>query len=358
MSSLRDFAIRNQVYLERLKAGQAREFNKVLRVFEQSISQAMASLGGVDISKTDRRQLNQILRTMREGQRAALSRQLDELERAMEELSVYEAEFERRSISTALRDVGLLNVSVRPGAAQAAFREAMDRPMSATGQLVRPWLDEMSMREIGQLESTFRRAHTDGWTNSQLMQAVRGTKANGYRDGILSALGRNHEAMVHTVMQHTASTARMATWEQNADIVSGYRWVSTLDSRTTPQCRSLDGREFTQGDGPRPPIHVRCRSTTVAVLDKRFEGLSAGRTRASAEGYTDASQTYYDWLKRQPAGFQDTVLGPTRAKLFRDGGLSSERFAQLSLGRTFEPLTLEEMKRLEPAAFLRAGIED
>jgi hypothetical protein len=69
-----------------------------------------------------------------------------------------------------------------------------------------------------------------------------------------------------------------------------------------------------------------------------------------------ADLSYYDWLKQQPAAFQDKAIGPVRAKLFREGGLSVERFAELQLDRNFAPLTLTQMKVLEPLAFERAGL--
>jgi hypothetical protein len=97
----------------------------------------------------------------------------------------------------------------------------------------------------------------------------------------------------------------------------------------------------------------------VAVT--RFSALFAeGATRASV-GDSGAQQvradlSYYDWLKQQPVAFQDKAIGPVRAKLFRDGGLSVERFADLQLDRNFSPLTLVQMKALEPLAFDRAGL--
>ncbi len=88
--------------------------------------------------------------------------------------------------------------------------------------------------------------------------------------------------------------------------------------------------------------------------------LSKDGTRASVGpnggGQVAADLSYYDWLKLQPSAFQDQALGPTRAKLFRDGGLTLERFSELQLDRNFKPLTLEQMKKLEPLAFERAGI--
>lgn len=72
----------------------------------------------------------------------------------------------------------------------------------------------------------------------------------------------------------------METLKENSDVVQSVEWVSTLDSKTTPQCRTFDKRRFKLTEGPRPPIHISCRSTVVAVT--RFSALFAkDATRAS-----------------------------------------------------------------------------
>jgi hypothetical protein len=42
-------------------------------------------------------------------------------------------------------------------------------------------------------------------------------------------------------------------------------------------------------------------------------------TRASENGQVPSSQTYEDWLRRQPPDAQDEIVGPARADLFRQG---------------------------------------
>lgn len=125
-------------------------------------------------------------------------------------------------------------------------------------------------------------------------------------------------------------------------------------------CQSLDGRQFKVGEGPLPPIHPGCRSTTTPTLSQRFDFLDKGATRASkgADGgeQVPADTTYFAWLKTQPKSFQDAAIGPTRAKLLRNGGLTSDQFSKLSLDKNFKALTLDEMKRLQPAAFEKAGL--
>src|SRR3546814_6812910 len=73
---------------------------------------------------------------------------------------------------------------------------------------------------------------------------------------------------------------------------------------------------------------MNCRSTTVAIIPG-LENLSDILTRASQDGQVKGSLTYYEWLKTQSAQFQDSVLGPTRGKLFRDGGRSEEHTSEL-----------------------------
>lgn len=104
-----------------------------------------------------------------------------------------------------------------------------------------------------------------------------------------------------------------------------------------------------------------CRSTTTPVLSESFSFLQEGAKRASrgASGgkQVDASETYYSWLKRQPKAFQESAIGVKRSQLLRNGGLTSEEFSRLSLNKNFQPLTLAEMRKLQPAVFEKANVD-
>lgn len=99
-------------------------------------------------------------------------------------------------------------------------------------------------------------------------------------------------------------------------------------------------------------IAHNCRSTTIPVIDDDFlDFLDEGAVRAArgADGGTqvDASTTYYDFLKRQPAWFQDEALGPTRGKIFRNAGISPDEFRAISVDGFGRPLTLQQMADLD-----------
>lgn len=160
----------------------------------------------------------------------------------------------------------------------------------------------------------------------------------------------------------------------------------------TPICQSLDGKIFPVGEGPRPPMHFQCRSVRLALLDKdllgsrpsnpatekrllrefstkeniktvttrknlphgtkgRFDAFSRTRKRELI-GTVPAKVTYQQWLKRQPVHVQNDILGVTKGKLFRNGGLTLDRFVD----RRGTELTLVKLKKRNPLAFKQAGI--
>jgi SPP1 gp7 family putative phage head morphogenesis protein len=163
---------------------------------------------------------------------------------------------------------------------------------------------------------------------------------------------RHADTLARTVTNHAANQAKHQVFAENAGILEGYEWVSVLDMRTSLICGGRDGKVYQMGKGPLPPAHWNCRSTVVASIDEDFE-------EPSVEGFRPGSLkekqqlNFGQWLKKQPPEFQDEMLGPTRAKLFRDGGLEIDRFRD-ETGHTY---TLEQLKQLSPLAFQRAGIE-
>jgi SPP1 gp7 family putative phage head morphogenesis protein len=109
-------------------------------------------------------------------------------------------------------------------------------------------------------------------------------------------------ALVRTSINQVANTASQQVYEANQDITKKYRYVATLDTRTSSICRALDGREFEYGKGPTPPQHFNCRSTTVPVIDPDILPPSTTATRASKDGQVPINTTYGKWLKDKMPG--------------------------------------------------------
>ncbi len=126
-------------------------------------------------------------------------------------------------------------------------------------------------------------------------------------------------ALVRTSINQVANAASQQVYEANQDITKKYRYVATLDSRTSAICRALDGREFEYGKGPKPPQHFNCRSTTVAVIDYDnlpFDPPPPGK-RAAQGGMVPADQSYGQWLANQSKSVQEQALGKSKVPYFR-----------------------------------------
>jgi SPP1 gp7 family putative phage head morphogenesis protein len=160
--------------------------------------------------------------------------------------------------------------------------------------------------------------------------------------------------LVRTSINQVANTASQQVYEANQDITKKYRYVATLDTRTSSICRALDGKEFPYGKGPTPPQHFNCRSTTVPIID--YEGLGftppPPAKRASAGGQVPADQTYGQWLAKQPRDVKAEALGPGKVAYFNrlaDKYGPTDAIAKLVRDDGSE-LTLEQLsKRYGPA---------
>lgn len=155
------------------------------------------------------------------------------------------------------------------------------------------------------------------------------------------------ETLIRTSVNHAGAVARDQTYTANSGIVQAEKFVAVLDSATTITCASLDGTIHPIGEGPHPALHWGCRSIRVPIVQQGVAlDLPGGRRTAEGVRPVSARLTYGGWLKKQPEAVQDEVLGVERAKLFRSGKVSIQRFTD-DTGKVY---TLEELAEREGLA--------
>jgi hypothetical protein len=98
---------------------------------------------------------------------------------------------------------------------------------------------------------------------------------------------------------------------------SGYRFVTTLSTKTCLACGAMDGKILDSPDLPNVCLNENCRCLMLPVV-KGMEELDADDTRASEDGPVPANFTYEKWLKKQPAKIQKEILGE-HYKSFKEG---------------------------------------
>jgi SPP1 gp7 family putative phage head morphogenesis protein len=260
------------------------------------------------------------------------------------------------------------------------------------GRVLREWAKKQKTDDLARIQAQIRIGMIQGETSRQIASRIVGTTRRR-NSGVTGTTRRNMEAVTLTAINFVSNASRREFYAQNKNILSTELFVATLDSRTTPICRSFDGDVFPIAEGPLPPLHFRCRSLRVALLNGQILGnrpfktsterslvreflRSRGMTPKAQRrkdlpfglkgqfdkfarprireltGQVPARTSYGDWLRRQSAEFQDEVLGPTRGKLFRRGGLDLKNFVR----RDGSQVTLEELVKRHERNFRRAGL--
>lgn len=338
-------SIRHAVEVERYTANVVRRMLALMARTDEDLLQRIRDL---DPESRMRGTLEGRLDALRKQQEEAAQLLKEALARETADFGDYEAAFTRSlgsvAASSSAGATATATVAIEwTGVTREQVRAAaMSRPFAGVHlkfAKLDEQLDEYGRRKGALVRDTIRRGFLEGRGTDDIVRELRGTRAQGYSDGLLTNTARGAEAIVRTAMNHTANAAREEVYKANANQIKGVQWVSVLDSRTTSICAALDGKVFRPDDGPRPPAHPNCRSTTVPI----FKGDDPPEPT-----------TYGDWLAKQDRGTIDDILGPSKAALFVDGGLKIDRFVNES-GKTY---TLTELQTREAAAWKAAGLGD
>ena len=261
----------------------------------------------------------------------------------LRELGITEAEWQ---VARLRQEAGPFGVEFRLPP-KPLLRSIVDkRPIE--GLTLGGWFKDIAKRTKQAIAKEVSIGLAEGETVEQMIRRVRGTQARGFTDGVFQTTRREAQALVRTSVAHTSAQAREITYDENAELITGVTWVSTLDHRTCPVCAGLDAETFQPKEGPRPPAHPNCRCTTVPQL-KSWKALGIPLneapvgTRASMSGQVAGSTDFPGWLRGQGADVQNEVLGKGRAQLWRAGKVDIDAFRD----ERNRPLSLRDIRKLE-----------
>lgn len=327
-----DGLTRHQILIQRLAGGQVRESLPILRQMARDIRAALQRQDLTDFQTARLVALQLDIQTITSAAGVSL-REL--MTGSMVEFAAYEAEFTQKLLQGAVT-VQLAGVStVALGEAVVAAPLVLVSGQKTIRTTFAGVFDTFAAGAAREVMTTVQAGITAGATNAEITRNVMSLVNTRTR--------AQAETVVRTAANAAGSAARAELYAANSDVLQGEEYVATLDGRTRPAHAALDGNQYPVGQGPQTPLGYNCRCLRVPVVDERFAALREGATRASYQGSVSAQRTYGGWLRDQPAAFQDEVLGPERAKLFRSGGLSLDKFADDS-GRLY---TLDELRARE-----------
>jgi SPP1 gp7 family putative phage head morphogenesis protein len=383
-----DALVRHQVYLMRFAGGVRNDINGLLNATEKAMADRIHAMltGKTKLSSARLRKAESLIEQLKQIRSEVWIEADGVWKETMRGLTVAEVAQTNRSLDT----VSPAKLSTQlPSAAKL---HSLVKTLPFEGKVLSSWAKKVAADDINRIASQIRIGVVQGETTQQIARRIIGTAKLKGADGVTQITRRNAEAITRTAVNSFSNAAREMYFGENKDIFDKEIYTATLDGRTTPICRALDGDRFPVGEGAMPPLHFNCRSLRVAeingeaigmrpakpvtkrmVLDKYAEanGLGPIKSRGNlprghkgkydvfqqAEmrrmtGRVPAKVNYQTWLESQSATFQDDVLGPTRGKLFRGGGLKLDNFVDKK-GAT---ITLDKLASTDAGAFTAAGL--
>lgn len=330
-----DALTRRQIFLQRYSDGKSSELNEYLL---DLIERLTDRLEGEKLNNAELARVQMLISDLQNITSDELENLLDDLQNELTALAENESDF---VVEMMERGVSIDINRPAPSVINSLFTSAPMEIIQGKRQ------DRITLSQMFEAFSQKKSEQVRQVVNDALLTGR--TSQQAARDIGELVTGRTRQqigALVRTSVNHITSQARQETYNANTDVIEKERFVATLDSHTTITCMSLDGNKYAIGKGPIPPLHWGCRSVRIPIV-KPIYTVKIDRKRASQDGPVSAKTTYAGWLRKQSNEFQDEVLGPERAKLFRSGKLTLDKFTD-DRGVVY---TLDQLKQLNPLAF-------
>lgn len=344
--------VNHQIDLQRYSNGVVHRIIAILNKVDADLfAQLTAKLETMPPESFTVERLDALLASVRALNAQTYTQISHELDGELKSLVAYEAGYQHSLFANTVPvQISFASVNI-----DQVYTAALARPFQ--GRLLKEWMQGLEADRAAKVRDAIRIGYVENEPLNKIIQRVRGTKALNYKDGILEISRNNTETIVRTALNHYANFAKDAFYTANASVIKGLRWTSVLDARTSEICQSRDGNVYPLDKGPRPPAHFNCRSIMTAVTKSWKElGFNESElpasTRASMDGQVSDKLTYQTWLEKQSIARQNEILGKTKAKLFRDGGLTLDRF----VNDKNHVYTLDELKQRDIEAFKKAGL--
>lgn len=389
---LLDATLRHQIGIRRLAGGEVNQILPLLDKSDAELRELIRRRLSQGIKNTTTKRYINLLRDIRKLRAETFTAMRAQTRSDLLGLASVEQEFSKRLFQLSIP------VQMDFAAASAETLGAIVRTQPFAGganaaRTLQQWWNGVETVDQARIRDALQLGITQQETVDQMVRRVRaGTD-----------LTRNNaEAVVRTAVNHVSNAARESFFDANSDVVDVLRWVATLDGRTSLVCAGRDGhfimiagkdsghRPLLQPQGARPPAHPNCRSLVVSVLDPdgiaelmpdrpyvrdsrtrrmrekdfraeakanagdKWKGMDEPARRAAVKdlkrewsrknvGTVPGDMDYDTWLRKQPIGFQNEVLGTGKARMFRKG-LKLDKYVD----RQGAELTLKQLRDRHP----------
>src|SRR5690606_2104466 len=167
----------------------------------------------------------------------------EKLVEIVDELAAYELGYQASLFTATLPGQVLVAVPLASVNLNQVRSAAMSRPFQ--GRLLKEWLSDLETTRAARIRDAVRMGVVEGMPTDQIVRGIMGIRSEGYADGLLNRSRHDIDSVVRTAISHTAGVARDAFYLSNEDLIGEEVWLSTLDSRTSAECRLRDRLRYT-----------------------------------------------------------------------------------------------------------------
>lgn len=324
MDALTQAEISHEVYLNKLSSFYANQWNDIELDVIKAVRLAFSEFDSIDTLA----EVNDLNKRIDELLEPILEGYVDEQNQGIEDLAQSEVEFQANLLQIIGVQLSAQSIALAVAQAKKKYRTTLVVIGSdSQAEDINKKLNGFPPSSIGQIQSIVRGGYTRGENINDVRVNITGTNRNKFNDGYVAVMNRNQSSIIKTARKHIESQAKVAVFKQAK--TDGYVLTAVIDSHTSDICLGWDTTIilWSQPLQPLPPFHYNCRTTIIPYF--------RGRTIIPTGGFK--------WLKKQPASFQNDLIGPVRGDLLRNSGLTAEEYRKASRNNLNEPITLEQM---------------
>lgn len=323
-----------------LSEADSRDFEKLLEVYKNKTgAQKREVLAELEAPayKNRMKRLDDIDKSINRLINAVASKERDAIDKTMRK--VYESSY-HHAVYEAARMSGL-DLQTGP-IDEGALETILKKKWSGQNYSERVWNNTQKVADA--LKEELMIGALTGKTEKEMTDSI--------NEQFLS--GRNRaRRLVRTESSYIHNEAHFQAYKDYG--IEEYRFVATLDLRTSQICRERDGSVYRVNDKKigvnAPPMHPWCRSTTIMNLDDETMHNLERFARDPVTGErmkVPADETYKEWYQRmvEKHGAEAINTAGKSTKNYSSDKVQYQNYINV-LGNKFVPDTLEEFQKIK-----------
>lgn len=323
-----------------LSEADGKDFEKLLEVYKNKTGaqkrEVLAELEAPAYKNRVKR-LDDINKSINKLINAIASKERDEIDKTMRK--VYESSY-HHAVYEAARMSGL-DLQTGP-IDEGALETILKKKWSGQNYSERVWNNTQKVADA--IKEELMIGALTGKTEKEMTDSI--------NEQFLS--GRNNaRRLVRTESSYIHNEAHFQAYKDYG--IEEYRFVATLDLRTSQICRERDGSVYRVNDKKigvnAPPMHPWCRSTTIMNLDDETMHNLERFARDPVTGErmkVPADETYKEWYQRmvEKHGAEAINTAGKSTKNYSSDKVQYQNYINV-LGNKFVPDTLEEFQKIK-----------